>query len=211
MFLARDIGEIMKKWLTVIILTMMLVPCIQTALYMPVTANATSVSVNEPALIVVKNLQKANYSLGEEILIEIVIQNVGDAVLYDINVTDVVFEEWSFETRGISSVAYMILYPGQTISFKYSIIPKHTGTFVSKPATATYYTSTASNDQRVIYESSSNDVYFTVSEYEAVDNRMIMLTDIFSVIVLLYIVLITINTISHSRKTNLKETDTADR
>ena len=76
MFLARDYGENMKKWLTVIILAIMLVPCSHVALYMPVTANAKSVSVNEPALIVIKNLQKTNFSLGEEILIEIAIQNV---------------------------------------------------------------------------------------------------------------------------------------
>ncbi|MFW9990744.1 MAG: hypothetical protein ACFFD4_01670 [Candidatus Odinarchaeota archaeon] len=193
----------MKKRFAAILLVTVFLSCCQIALVTGSTASLEksgstrkTTSFTDKILLISKNIKNPILTLGEDVLIEITIVNTGDSVLYDVNVTDTVFEPWSFTIRGITSLAYNQIDPGQTIIHIYAMTPKKAGNYTSKSAVVTYYAQPSNIGERLEYQSRSNAATFSVSEATEVDELPLMLLNIFSAVAIVYTLFVVANTFS---------------
>jgi hypothetical protein len=155
-----------------------------------------SVTSLATALIVSKNIIDPEISLEEDAIIVITIENVEDTVIYDVNVTETVFEIWSFTIHGITSLAYNKIDPGESVSHTYAMRPLKEGNYTLKPVVITYYDQPISVENRLEYKSRSNELAITVYKPLKVDELPLFLLNMFSIVAIVYIVFITINTLS---------------
>ncbi|MFW9778801.1 MAG: BatD family protein [Candidatus Heimdallarchaeota archaeon] len=115
------------------------------------------VSKEYPALIATKSIDKTDVTLGETIIVTVIIRNFGNRTAYNVTYIERFSNPWIFNTTGLDKLSYAQIGPNETRVFGYSITANAIGKFSIQAAVIEYYDS-ETNAIRLITETNSIEI-----------------------------------------------------
>ncbi|MFW9856067.1 MAG: BatD family protein [Candidatus Thorarchaeota archaeon] len=115
---------------------------------------ASKISKEYPALIATKSIDKTEVTLGETIIVTVIIRNFGNQTAYNVTYIERFSNPWIFNTTGLGKLSYTQIGPSETRVFGYSITANAIGKFSIQAAAIEYYDSETNAIRFITYTNS---------------------------------------------------------